>query len=423
MNGRDHDELLSAYHDGELAGEERASVERLIGDDLPAREVLDDIADMSRLLGALPRPAAPPEMHAAVMRQVRQAAPTRAAQSRPVARPRRYWVWSAATVACLLLVVFIVQQNLNSPSATGVAHNERDAATPAAIAEPMSPPATTVSPRDERPMPMGRDTAPDALLPPAAAPSNAAANELSADLKALEAAVASGQRPQIGDLLKSIVHEGDQVQIVQYTVVDVVEAFGEAQVLLEQNGIETITGDQQAAQRSPGPSEKFYAILVDAPDDKVGSTLAALRGAEFVHEVAVTNVDELSSFPLPSPKPGEPGTDDATGLEPARAPKAGERGTPAPPPPAPAAVSEVTAPPAEEGVAVPIPLPFSEKDMQDVLAADATESVRRDPGPPSRAQAERPPGEGGATRPAADRAASAPRKRILIVLVPERPRP
>src|SRR5262245_12465116 len=111
MNGRDHEELLSAYHDGELAGEERASVERLLEGDVAAREALDDMVDLSRLLGAMPRPAAPSDLHAAVMRQVRQAAPTRPAPTQPAVRPRRYWIWSAATVACLLLVIFVVQQN------------------------------------------------------------------------------------------------------------------------------------------------------------------------------------------------------------------------------------------------------------------------------------------------------------------------
>ncbi len=421
MNGRDHEELLSAYHDGELAGEERASVERRLDNDVMAREVLDDMADLSRLLGAVPRPAAPPEMHAAVMQQVRLVAPTRAAQPRPAVRPRRYWIWSAATVACLLLVLFIVQQNLNSPSATGVALHERDAAMPATVAEQMSPPATAIPPRDELPRQMGRDIGPDALFPPSAAPSNAAAIELSADLKALEAAVAGGQRPQIGDVLKSIVHEGGRVQIAQYTVVDVVEAFGQAQVLLEENGIESIAGDQQAVPVPSGALEKFFAILVDAPDDKVDSTLAALQGAEFVHEVAMRELDKVSEFPIPAPKPGEQGAGAGTGLKPApdRTGEAQEK--PVPQPPAPSTANATDPPGIGEGVAVPIPVPFSEKDMQNVLVAGGTESVTQDPGPSTRGQTERPPAETrAATR---DRSATAPRKRILIVLVPERPRP
>jgi anti-sigma factor RsiW len=416
MNGRDHEELLSAYHDGELAGEERASVERLLDNDVTAREVLDDMADLSRLLGALPRPAAPPEMHAAVMRQVRQAAPTRAAQPQPAARPRRYWIWSAATVACLLVVVFIVQQNFNSPSATGVAHNDRDAATPAAVAEQMSPPASGIPPRDERPM--ARDILPDSLAPPAPVPGDAAAMELSADLKALESAVAGGQRPQIGDVLKNIVHKGERVQIVQYTVVDVVEAFGQAQVLLEQNGIETLTGDPQRAQGATGAAEKFYAIYIDAPDDKVDSSLAALQVAEFVHEVAMTDVDRLGQFPLPPPNPAAAA--DAAGGQP---PPVTRKGEPAAPPrPAPAAPGEVNAAAASDqtaaGIAVPITVPFSEKDMQNVLTSSGTASVRSDPA--TRSQTDAAPPEGPA-RGATDRAAVAPRKRILIVLVPERP--
>ena len=417
MNGRDHEELLSAYHDGELAGAERASVERLLDEDVSAREALDDVADLSRLLASLPHPAAPTGLRDAVMQQVRQAAPTRAASPPPATRPRRYWIWSAATVAGLVLVVFVVQHNLIAPSATGVALREGDAS-PAAVAESLPAPTTAMAPSGFVPPPLSADATADGAARPMAAPRDAATRVLSPDLKTLEAAVAGGQRLQIGDVLKNIVHEGDQVQVWQYSVVDVVEAFGEAQVLLEQNGIETISGDPQLAQAAASAAETFYAIYVEAPDDKVGSSLAALRGARFVHEVAMTDIDRLSQFPLPPPKPAAQ-VDDERGPESATT----RKGEPAaPPPPAPAASGEsnaAAAPATGEGIAVPIPLPFSERDMQNVLTASGTESVRSDPA--TRNQTEAAPPESPARR-AADRAAAAPRKRILIVLVPERPR-
>ena len=46
MNGRD-EELLSAYYDGELPDEEKARAEQWLTDDVSAREVLDEVAEVS----------------------------------------------------------------------------------------------------------------------------------------------------------------------------------------------------------------------------------------------------------------------------------------------------------------------------------------------------------------------------------------
>ena len=46
MNGRD-EELLSAYYDGELPEEERSRAEQLLTDELAARDMLDEVAEVS----------------------------------------------------------------------------------------------------------------------------------------------------------------------------------------------------------------------------------------------------------------------------------------------------------------------------------------------------------------------------------------
>lgn len=59
-------EQLTAYLDGELAGDERGAVEALLERDAEARALLDDLRRTSRLIGSLPHATAPSDMAASV---------------------------------------------------------------------------------------------------------------------------------------------------------------------------------------------------------------------------------------------------------------------------------------------------------------------------------------------------------------------
>ncbi len=60
MNGQFDEELLSAYHDGELQDAERQSVADRIVDDSEQREILEDFAELTSSLKSLPKSKPPP---------------------------------------------------------------------------------------------------------------------------------------------------------------------------------------------------------------------------------------------------------------------------------------------------------------------------------------------------------------------------
>src|SRR5688572_17464445 len=111
MNGRD-EELLSALHDGELAGDERDSAERVAAE-AGAREVLDDYAEISSCLRSLPSLPAPVELRDAVMQRVRAAIPAQVAPAPAVHRParRNVWRWSATAAAAVGVIGVILVIN------------------------------------------------------------------------------------------------------------------------------------------------------------------------------------------------------------------------------------------------------------------------------------------------------------------------
>lgn len=400
MNSRDHEELLSAYHDGELAGGERTDIEQWLAEDESAREILEEIADLSRVLAECPRPVAPPELYAAVMHQVRQATPVRA--SAAAARPsRRYWVWSAATVAGLFAAIMTFQYVMHVNAPVGrVAATDQAAPAVAETRGAASPPRSAALPPPADPDFAEADAPPLAMAP--------AALDATADLEALEAAVSSGSPPQIGETLKRLVRDGEELRIVQYTVLDIRKAFGQMQVLLEESGIRTITPEGTVTTVRPLQSGELLAIVVEADDEKLGVALTAMGEDSSVRGMLSSEVADVTQFPLVEPAPGveslPPPAAASGGTPPKPAavePPPVERATD--PPGAPQAAATPSGP--DEDLAVPIGVPLTPELMQSVLPIESAPQDR----------ARRGTAEGTARRPA-----GAPRTRILIVLVPER---
>jgi anti-sigma factor RsiW len=67
MNQNINQELLSAYLDGEATSAERAQVESWLANSPGAREVLDDLRQVSGMLRELPRETAPPDFQRRVL--------------------------------------------------------------------------------------------------------------------------------------------------------------------------------------------------------------------------------------------------------------------------------------------------------------------------------------------------------------------
>jgi len=122
-----HPELLSAYIDGELTGEELRVVEAWLAEDSDARALADEMRSVSATLQALP----PQELsgdwsHQLSTRLDEVAKPhDQATFNVPLGRSSRGWLYSAAAIAAAVAIMFFVprevdnQVAVNKPAARG----------------------------------------------------------------------------------------------------------------------------------------------------------------------------------------------------------------------------------------------------------------------------------------------------------------
>ena len=68
----DADALMSAYLDKQLAPDEAARVEKLLAESPEAREELDGLQNMLKLVKALPEVVAPPDFYEKIAKKVRR---------------------------------------------------------------------------------------------------------------------------------------------------------------------------------------------------------------------------------------------------------------------------------------------------------------------------------------------------------------
>jgi len=122
MSDWPHDELLSAYLDGELTADQQAQVERRLASDPRARQLLDELRALRATLQELPEQQLDEDLGPAVLRLAERrmlAEPSSAAQPRPASRVRQMFAivgrrlfnargvaWAAVTllVAALLWI-------------------------------------------------------------------------------------------------------------------------------------------------------------------------------------------------------------------------------------------------------------------------------------------------------------------------------
>jgi hypothetical protein len=269
MNAERKFEILSAYHDGELTGEERAAAERLLEESVEAREALEDMAEVSDAVRSLPRPRAPEALRADVMERVVRLRP--AAAGKPRHTSRRVWIYSAATAATALVAAALYQLSQPDAQLGALVADNRVSFTPAESPRPM---------RDAAAGPMF-DTAVDApgvesARFPLPSASTAVADSTGADLDgdALRSWLQSLERvPTEGELLARIETNQDQPVLVEYLVVDVGLALDQVQVLLAQNGIQSLNQDLQPSEAAEGSRGRSMVIYVDAPQEQMLTAL------------------------------------------------------------------------------------------------------------------------------------------------------
>ncbi len=125
MNNLPHNELLSAYLDGELNAAERADVERLLAADPAARRLLDELRALSGTIQSLPRESlgedlGPQVLRLAERRRAGEIAPD-AIETAPVPLSRsvfrrflsrRTLTWAGLTVAVAVMISVYERQNV-----------------------------------------------------------------------------------------------------------------------------------------------------------------------------------------------------------------------------------------------------------------------------------------------------------------------
>lgn len=329
MNGQFDDELLSAYHDGELSDTERQSVADQIADEPGLREVVDEYAELSSSLKSLPRTAAPDDLHAGVMRQVRELTVVVPPAQASGPSPRQVWFWAAGSVASLLIAVSVIVWTRRPPVNPGIAAagamsdsggpaNAADESRKVALRQAFdsgsgstaseAPAEVPAVPALAAPFPMELDSGPFATDP-----------QLQEMLDSLS------QEPESGEQLQLLQRVNDELVLVEYRVVDVNHAFGEAQVLLQKLGMKPISGDADLVRAAS--ENRLQGIFLEAPREE---TVAVLGQIDSLENVVLTDdmkedlVRELGMDPGELPpaagfdrSPASPATADAA-AEPAR---------------------------------------------------------------------------------------------------------
>jgi hypothetical protein len=150
-----HDELLSAYLDGELSAEERAGVEERLAVDPVARQMLDELRSVSLAVQGLPREKPGADLQSEILRRAEESLRSStqpgerpsalrtvstngddlpaAEQLTPhgggvppvsVGRTRRGWVWAGLAVAAALLIMVLNGDDAGHDALPQVANRE-----------------------------------------------------------------------------------------------------------------------------------------------------------------------------------------------------------------------------------------------------------------------------------------------------------
>jgi hypothetical protein len=97
-------ELLSAYVDGELNGEQLAQVEQRLRTDSAAQQLVDELRSLSTTLQAMPRESVGENLSKSVLQRVER---TKLPEKASATGGARRWGWAAMALAAALLLMFV----------------------------------------------------------------------------------------------------------------------------------------------------------------------------------------------------------------------------------------------------------------------------------------------------------------------------
>lgn len=340
------DELLSAFHDGEVPLVERAVVGQQLSTSRESRRELSEIQQIASLLKELPRETLPSDFSRQVLSGLEREMliPSDRMTSTPSrtrfgsfwfnSSSRRRWLVSAAgtlaSAACLMLLLQVLRQDTQSVAQrnqrlAGVADVESvDTLFGSATSSTPMAGDADVSLNSSRPMsasavpnapPLAKSAEPNSSprLSKRAAGSDKSGDvgfdiprlgesqNLFFDQQALKFA-------EIGDVVEAVRTEGDEVAVVKLTVVDRQEGIEQLQLLLTKNQIDRddsrdtmqrmekkkIATDSQRPLRTDDVAtvstdvQPMLAVFVESDARRMTAVLNQLRETDFLQSLEVS---------------------------------------------------------------------------------------------------------------------------------------
>lgn len=313
------DDLLSAFHDGELNSAERAVVDQRLAEEEATRRELSEIRQVSSLLKGLPRERLPAEFPQQVLQVIEREMliPSRASDSLTAPASEsiggagwsRRWVGAAAVLTSaaglLLLVRMIDERPGRGSSATRqLAESSNVRTAPAAATAPDA----SMSGRDAPggvPAPMMADATSTMSrrsgLAGGAMGSSAAQQPPGPTSRESEGLIVdrSGLRDaKIGDVVHAMQTEGNEVAVVWLTVVDRQEGLSGLQLLLANNRIapqDAVEKSDKAAKNEVSNGQ-MHAVFVESNLEQLTATLQQLRDKSFWQSLEVDQPIELAQL-------------------------------------------------------------------------------------------------------------------------------
>lgn len=289
MSQKEIQELLSAYLDGELPPAEKAAVESGLEESLELREELAALTEMSQQVRMLPRPCAPPELRIGVLERLdRPAATLSAGLGRPPSDWMSYAVrWSGALAAGLLVMVGIwaltpAGRDAQLAQNHKLQSDQRGDQTIMATAAPASPYAAEMATESNL-----MTAAPEPVVQVVNVPQE----EIRRRIDELQQPLARGNTIRVPTRMRA--GEEEIPIVVVFTVVDVMEAMNQMQVLVQQEQVRSRLDERPLLvnqQADPQLTAVTLELAMDGPE-----MAAVLNGVPAVD--AVMFVDHDSAIP------------------------------------------------------------------------------------------------------------------------------
>lgn len=328
------DDLLSAFHDGELNPAERAVLEQRLAASVETRRELSEIQQVSSLLNELPRERLPAEFPQQVLQAIEREMLTPSHRSESVITPAsescdrrvrsRRWVGAAAvlTSATGLLLLVRAVDDRSGREASSVSPLARSPRTLSAPAEFMLD--TAENDRDARrefggsgavPPPMAADAPVSAfrksrIAGGAGSGSDSVASKSPANAALATNGVASREKDnlffdrsalrdaKIGDVVSAMQTEGNEVAVVWLTVVDRQEGLAGLQFLLSDKGI-ALEDSLEKTDKAATPNadaDQMHAVFVESDAEQLAAALKQLRKETFLQSLEVDQPIELAQL-------------------------------------------------------------------------------------------------------------------------------